>query len=108
MPDVRAAVASFMSGAHRGLGATCALAAIRAYQRVLSPRKGFCCALRAVTGGDSCSAYGYRVIARCGLWTGLRLLRRRLDACARQHRLAGWLAGWRAIASSAGILRSWL
>jgi putative component of membrane protein insertase Oxa1/YidC/SpoIIIJ protein YidD len=35
-----------------------ALAAIRGYQRWISPRKGFRCALRTATGGDSCSAYG--------------------------------------------------
>ena len=63
-----------------GLAARWALRAIRAYQRHLSPRKGFCCAHRGATGGDSCSAHGYRVIARCGLRKGLRLLRRRLEA----------------------------
>jgi putative component of membrane protein insertase Oxa1/YidC/SpoIIIJ protein YidD len=73
----------------QGLAARCALGAIRAYQRHLSPRKGFSCALRAATGGRSCSAYGYRVIARCGLRKGLRLLRRRLDACGRQHQHRG-------------------
>jgi putative component of membrane protein insertase Oxa1/YidC/SpoIIIJ protein YidD len=72
-----------------GLAARCALRAIRAYQRHLSPRKGFCCALRASNGGRSCSAYGYRVIARCGLRKGWRLLRRRLDACGQQHRFGG-------------------
>jgi putative component of membrane protein insertase Oxa1/YidC/SpoIIIJ protein YidD len=56
-----------------GLAARCALAAIRAYQRHLSPRKGFSCALRGATGGRSCSAYGYRAIALCGLGKGLRL-----------------------------------
>ncbi|MDB5917022.1 MAG: hypothetical protein JWR40_1256 [Massilia sp.] len=70
-----------------GLAASCALRAIRAYQRFLSPRKGFSCALREASGGDGCSAYGHRVIARCGLRKGLRLLRRRLDACGRTHRL---------------------
>jgi putative component of membrane protein insertase Oxa1/YidC/SpoIIIJ protein YidD len=69
--------------------ARCSLAAIRAYQRHLSPRKGFSCALRGATGGRSCSAYGYRVIARCGLRKGLRLLRRRLDTCGRQSRFGG-------------------
>jgi putative component of membrane protein insertase Oxa1/YidC/SpoIIIJ protein YidD len=71
------------------LAARCALGAIRAYQRHLSPRKGFACALRAANGGRSCSSFGYRAIARCGLRKGLRLLRRRLDACGRQHRVGG-------------------
>jgi putative component of membrane protein insertase Oxa1/YidC/SpoIIIJ protein YidD len=69
-----------------GLAARWALRAIRAYQRHLSPRKGFSCALRAASGRPSCSVYGYRVIARCGLRKGWRLLRRRLDACGQQHR----------------------
>lgn len=64
-----------------------ALAAIRAYQRWLSPHKGFVCAFRVHTGRDSCSAYGYRVIQRCGVPAGLALLRRRLAECGKQHRL---------------------
>lgn len=62
-----------------------ALLAIRAYQRWLSPLKGYACAFRVLTGRDSCSAYGYRVIARFGLLRGLVLLRRRLRACARHY-----------------------
>ena len=69
-----------------GLAARWALRAIRVYQRHLSPHKGFSCAYRGATGGDSCSAHGYRVIARCGLRKGWRLLRRRLNACGQQHR----------------------
>jgi putative component of membrane protein insertase Oxa1/YidC/SpoIIIJ protein YidD len=68
------------------LGVCTALAAIRAYQRWLSPHKGFCCALRAATGGESCSAYGYRVIERFGLRRGLGLLDRRLGLCSHVHR----------------------
>ncbi|NYE60365.1 putative component of membrane protein insertase Oxa1/YidC/SpoIIIJ protein YidD [Duganella sp. 1224] len=63
-----------------------ALAAISFYQRYLSPYKGFVCAFRRHTGRDSCSAHGKRVIARYGLWQGLTLLRRRLDACGEVHR----------------------
>jgi putative component of membrane protein insertase Oxa1/YidC/SpoIIIJ protein YidD len=63
-----------------------ALAAIRGYQRWISPYKGFCCALRVITGADSCSAYGYRVIARFGLRRGLGLLSRRLELCGHVHR----------------------
>jgi putative component of membrane protein insertase Oxa1/YidC/SpoIIIJ protein YidD len=63
-----------------------ALAAIRGYQRWISPHKGFCCALRAHTGADSCSAYGYLVIERFGLRRGLGLLDRRLELCGHVHR----------------------
>lgn len=62
-----------------------ALAAIRGYQRWLSPFKGFSCAFRVFTGTDSCSAYGYRVIERFGLRRGLGLLDRRLALCGHVH-----------------------
>lgn len=67
------------------LPATLALAAIRFYQRHLSPHKGFSCALRVATGGASCSAYGHAVIARFGLKRGLGLLQRRLALCGHVH-----------------------
>lgn len=62
-----------------------ALLAIRAYQRFLSPLKGYACAFRVLTGRDSCSAYGYRVIERFGLLRGMALLRRRTRACSRHY-----------------------
>jgi putative component of membrane protein insertase Oxa1/YidC/SpoIIIJ protein YidD len=65
--------------------AALALAAIRFYQRYISPRKGFSCALRVATGGASCSAYGYAVIERFGLLRGLGLLQRRLELCGHVH-----------------------
>ncbi|HXE37595.1 MAG TPA: membrane protein insertion efficiency factor YidD [Azonexus sp.] len=63
-----------------------ALAAIRLYQRHISPRKGFCCAYRHHTGHASCSALGYRAIRRFGLWRGIGVLRRRLGKCGVAHR----------------------
>ena len=63
-----------------------ALQSIVLYQRYLSPRKGFCCALHASSGGRSCSAYGYRAIARGGVVHGMALLQKRLDACRDVHR----------------------
>jgi len=62
-----------------------ALRSIAMYQRHLSPRKGYCCALHAAGRGRSCSAYGYSAVARAGAFKGLALLRRRLDACGRVH-----------------------
>lgn len=70
------------------LAASLALRAIRLYQRHLSPRKGFSCAYRVHKGGASCSAHGYRVIARHGLALGLPLLRRRLRRCGEVHEAA--------------------
>ena len=69
-----------------GIGRFLALAAIRGYQRWLSPYKGYSCAFRAATGGESCSAYGHRVIGRFGLRRGLGLLDRRLALCGHVHR----------------------
>lgn len=61
------------------------LAAIDIYRRWLSPYKGFSCAWRVYRGGDSCSTYGRKVIARFGSRRGIGLLRRRLDACGHQY-----------------------
>src|SRR3954452_11406096 len=55
--------------------------AIEAYQRHVSPRKGFRCAFRVLHGGDSCSGFAKRAIARLGPVPGLRLLRRRFQRC---------------------------
>jgi len=63
-----------------------ALAAIRGYQRWISPYKGYRCTLCAVTGGESCSNYGFRVIERFGLRRGLGLLDRRFELCGHVHR----------------------
>jgi putative component of membrane protein insertase Oxa1/YidC/SpoIIIJ protein YidD len=68
--------------------AALALAAIRFYQRFISPYKGFSCALRVATGGASCSAYGHAVIARFGLVRGLGLLQRRFELCGHVYRRA--------------------
>jgi putative component of membrane protein insertase Oxa1/YidC/SpoIIIJ protein YidD len=59
-----------------------AVRAIDAYQRYISPFKGYRCAYGAVWGGQSCSRYAQRAITRAGLRRGLLLLRRRLHACA--------------------------
>jgi putative component of membrane protein insertase Oxa1/YidC/SpoIIIJ protein YidD len=58
-----------------------ALAAIRAYQRYLSPHKGFSCAYRIHTNYASCSALGYRAIRRHGVVRGIAVLRMRLYRC---------------------------
>lgn len=65
-----------------------ALAAIRFYQRHISPRKGFCCAFAAYTGERSCSALGYRAIRRFGVIDGMLVLDRRLARCGTAYRLA--------------------
>jgi putative component of membrane protein insertase Oxa1/YidC/SpoIIIJ protein YidD len=62
------------------------LAAIRAYQRFLSPHKGYRCAYRAHTARPSCSALGYRAVRMHGIGAGLALLRERLFLCSVAHR----------------------
>lgn len=63
-----------------------ALAAIRFYQRNISPYKGFRCAYRVHTGCASCSVLGYRAIRRHGVVAGLSLLRERTYRCGVAHR----------------------
>lgn len=61
------------------------LAAIRFYQRYVSPYKGFSCAYRVQTGRGSCSAFGYRAVRRYGVFTGLGLIRARTHLCGEVH-----------------------
>ena len=62
-----------------------ALLAIRAYQRWISPFKGFSCAYRVHTGASSCSELGYRAIRRYGLFGGVDVLDIRLALCSDCH-----------------------
>jgi putative component of membrane protein insertase Oxa1/YidC/SpoIIIJ protein YidD len=65
---------------------TLALAAIRFYQRFLSPLKGFRCAYLAHTGRRSCSHLGFRAVRRYGALAGMVVLRQRLYLCGVAHR----------------------
>lgn len=62
------------------------LATISAYQRYISPYKGFGCAYRVHTGRQSCSVLGFRVVRRYGVIAGLALLQRRMYLCGVAHR----------------------
>lgn len=62
------------------------LAAIRLYQRFISPHKGFRCAYHAHTGRQSCSQLGFRAVRRYGARLGLAVLRQRLYLCGVAHR----------------------
>ncbi|MCX7257637.1 MAG: membrane protein insertion efficiency factor YidD [Polaromonas sp.] len=62
-----------------------ALFAIKAYQRYISPHKGFCCAYRAHTGYRSCSVLGYRAIRRYGVASGITVLQQRFKRCTAAH-----------------------
>lgn len=62
------------------------LATISAYQRYISPHKGFGCAYRIHTGRSSCSSLGFRAVRRYGVLAGLAILRRRTYLCGVVHR----------------------
>jgi uncharacterized protein len=55
--------------------------AIGAYQRYISPYKGFCCAYRAHTGKRSCSAYGRAVVQKLGLLALIAALPAQFERC---------------------------
>ena len=59
-----------------------ALAAIRFYQRHLSPRKGYGCPHRLLYGGSGCSGVALRLIRRYGVWRGWLILQKRFARCA--------------------------
>ena len=63
-----------------------ALAAIRCYQRVISPHTGFVCAYRVHTGRCGCSELGLRAIRRFGVVRGWGVLRERTALCGVVHR----------------------
>jgi uncharacterized protein len=54
---------------------------IGAYQRYVSPYKGFCCAYRAHTGKRSCSSYGRAIVQKLGLFAFLAALPRQFERC---------------------------
>lgn len=62
------------------------MSAIRFYQRVISPRKGFRCAYRAHTRRAGCSGLGLRAVRRYGAWGGLVVLKKRMHLCGVAHR----------------------
>ncbi len=65
-----------MTSSGRSWAARCALAAVRAYQRYLSPLKPPVCRFT-----PSCSEYTAQAIAHYGAWRGLWLGMRRLLRC---------------------------
>jgi putative component of membrane protein insertase Oxa1/YidC/SpoIIIJ protein YidD len=59
--------------------------AIGAYQRYISPHKGFRCAYSVLHQRASCSQFAKRVVLRVGVWRLPALLRRRFAACRSAH-----------------------
>jgi putative component of membrane protein insertase Oxa1/YidC/SpoIIIJ protein YidD len=66
----------------RSLAVSGGVLAISAYQRFVSPFKGFRCAHHACTGGMTCSNYGLYALREYGLLAALPRIRERLVQCS--------------------------
>lgn len=55
---------------------------VKAYQKWVSPSKGFTCAHRAYFGRSTCSVYGWNAISKHGSLTGIKLILRRFKSCS--------------------------
>ncbi|MEH2225275.1 membrane protein insertion efficiency factor YidD [Nostoc sp.] len=62
-------------------------AAINGYQKHISPHKGFACAHRILYGGESCSQYIKRVVAKEGLKAAFSNSRERFQACKQANQI---------------------
>ncbi|MEH1965424.1 membrane protein insertion efficiency factor YidD [Nostoc sp.] len=62
-------------------------AAITGYQKHISPHKGFACAHRILYGGESCSQYIKRVVAKEGLKAAFVYSRERFQACKQANQI---------------------
>ena len=61
-----------------------AILSISAYQRFISPHKGWCCAYAALHGGPSCSEYGKEEISRHGVFWACGFLQSTFTIAARR------------------------
>ena len=61
--------------------------AITGYQKHISPHKGFACAHRILYGGESCSQYIKRVVAKEGLKTAFVNSHERFQACKQANQI---------------------
>jgi len=73
--------ANHFAGNRDGLFDVIAVFLILAYQKVISPIKGFSCAHRFRHGGPSCSEYVKQVVRRKGVVSGYSDIRSRFRAC---------------------------
>jgi putative component of membrane protein insertase Oxa1/YidC/SpoIIIJ protein YidD len=58
-----------------------AIASLNAYQKRLSPHKGFSCPHRLLHGGESCSDYVKRLLMNQNLKTAIKMAPQRFKAC---------------------------
>ncbi|MEH1880749.1 MULTISPECIES: membrane protein insertion efficiency factor YidD [unclassified Nostoc] len=59
-----------------------AIESITAYQKYISPSKGFCCPHRLLHGGDSCSNYVKRMLNEQKLHQAVQSSIKRFQECA--------------------------
>ncbi|WP_138499641.1 membrane protein insertion efficiency factor YidD [Nostoc sp. PA-18-2419] len=64
------------------LAKTIAIESITAYQKYISPSKGFCCSHRLLHGGDSCSNFVKRMLNEQNLHQAVQLSIKRFQDCA--------------------------
>ncbi|MEB3277738.1 MAG: membrane protein insertion efficiency factor YidD [Lyngbya sp.] len=69
------------------LGVNFAIASISAYQKYLSPYKGFACAHRVLYGGESCSQYVKRMLGEVGFSEAIKASRQRLADCREANQI---------------------
>ncbi|MEH2076431.1 MAG: membrane protein insertion efficiency factor YidD [Nostoc sp.] len=68
------------------LAKTMAIESITAYQKYISPSKGFCCSHRLLHGGDSCSNYVKRMLSEQKLYEALQSSIKRFQDCGAASR----------------------
>lgn len=68
------------------LSKTIAIHSIHAYQKYLSPLKGFSCPHRLLHSGESCSTYAKSMLIENSLMVALQLSRQRFQDCATASR----------------------
>lgn len=64
-----------------------AVGSISAYQKYISPHKGFSCAHRLLHGGESCSQYIKRMVAQAGLTEAIKASRQRFQECREANQI---------------------
>ena len=62
-----------------------AAGSISAYQKWLSPHKGFCCAYGVATGRWTCSSYAKKVVTERGTLALAKALPRQFARCRKAH-----------------------
>jgi putative component of membrane protein insertase Oxa1/YidC/SpoIIIJ protein YidD len=79
------------------LAKTMAINSITAYQKYISPRKGFSCSHRRLHGGESCSNYIKRILTDQNLTEVIKLSLQRFKDCTHASKTLAASNGFRCI-----------